>query len=264
MSTKRIITFLSDFGTADGYAGSVKGVIRHITPDCEIIDITHEIPPYHITGAAFTLLNFYRYFPSDTIHLAVVDPGVGGYRKPVILRTAHHYFVGPDNGIFQYILQREACKAYEVNLNVVARSGFSATFHARDIFAPTAAYLARGTSPGELGTKIENPGEYSSVPFERAGDRLSVKSVAIDHFGNIIAGFCRQDLARLQKSAVSRVELRGFITTKLNSSYQQVEKGQPLALWNSQDFLEIAINQGNASRHFNFDPLTDSIDIIVE
>jgi len=264
MSAKRIITFLSDFGTSDGYVGSVKGVIKTIAPDAEIIDISHEISPYHISEAAFTLLNFYQCFPNDTIHLAVVDPGVGGLRKPIILRTAHHYFIGPDNGIFQYILHREACKAYEINIGVVTRNGHSSTFHARDIFAPTAAMIAKGVSPGELGTKIENLADFSRVPFDRDGDQLSVKSVSVDHFGNIIAGFCRQDLARLQKNGIARVSLKQFVANELNDSYYETEAGSPLALWNSQDFLEIAVNKGSAAEYFKFDPEKDRIQLLLK
>ena len=111
MQENRIVTFLSDFGTADGYVGSVKGVIKSLAPQTDIIDISHDIKPFNITGAAYTLLNYYQRFPKDTIHLVVVDPGVGSERRPVIIRTAHYFFIGPDNGIFQYIYSRKAYTA---------------------------------------------------------------------------------------------------------------------------------------------------------
>ena len=264
MATKRLITFLSDFGTADGYVGSVKGVIKTMLPDAEIIDITHDIEPFNISAAAFTLLNYYRHFPHETIHLVVVDPGVGGSRRPIIIRTAHHYFVGPDNGVFQFIVSREACKAYEINPAVINRTTSSATFHARDIFAPAAAMLARGASPGELGTKVDRLTEIVASVFSKDSGELVVSSVSIDHFGNIIAGFSRQDLARLQKDRVVSVRLKNFSTNTISLFYSEKNPGEPLALWNSQDFLEIAVCSGNAAHFFNFNPAEDKIYIQVE
>lgn len=264
MTTKRIITLLSDFGTADGYVGSVKGVIKTIFPDAEIIDISHDIDPFNISAAAFTLLNYYRHFPHDTVHLAVVDPGVGGSRRPIIIRTAHHYFVGPDNGIFQYIVSREACRAYEINTAVVGRPVNSATFHARDIFAPTAAMLARGASPGELGTKLDRLAELSTSVISKGGSEVIVNSVAIDRFGNIIAGFSKEDLARLKKEKVTGLRLKTFVTDTINNFYSEKKVGEPLALWNSQDFLEIAVCKGDAARFFNFDPANDKIYVQLE
>ncbi|HID40202.1 MAG TPA: hypothetical protein EYP36_11910 [Calditrichaeota bacterium] len=264
MSDKHIITFLSDFGTQDGYAGSVKGVIKSIYPRSEIIDITHEIKPFDIRSAAFTLLNYYRQYPGGTVHLAVVDPGVGGERKPVIVRTAHYYFVGPDNGIFQYLLAREAYTLYAINAEKLPPSPESFTFHARDIFGPTAALLAGGTHPEDIGQRIDNTTQIISGIRHKSDSLYEVDCISVDRFGNIISAFSRIDMERLKGQSVKNIRVKNRTLPSLKKYYSQVKKGELLALWNSQDFLEVAVCQGSAVDKLDFDAQKDHLEIELE
>ncbi len=264
MSEKHIITFLSDFGTRDGYAGSVKGVIKSMSPDTEIIDITHEIKPFDIRSAAFTLLNYFRQYPGGTIHLLVVDPGVGSERKPVIVRTAHYYFVGPDNGIFQYLLAREAYTLYAIDEEKLPPSARSSTFHARDVFGPAAALLAEGAHPEDIGVRIDNHTQIISGIRHKKDTIYEADCIAVDRFGNIISAFSRLDMDRLRGQNVKSVRIKNRTLNSLKQYYSQAEAGELLALWNSQDFLEVAVCQGSAGEELDFDPQKDHLDIELE
>ncbi len=259
MEDRQIVTFLSDFGTLDGYASSVKGVIKSLAPAAEIIDITHEIAAFDINAAAFTLMNFYSYYPKDTVHLAVVDPGVGGARRALIIRTAHHTFVGPDNGIFKYILSREAYTSYEIDIDKISGGAESSTFHARDIFAPVVAKLLKGVPMHKLGRKLDNRTEMPHAFFAKEGGELAVEPIAIDRFGNIITGFSRADLFRLKKEKITSITTKNFKTSEINRYYTEKEPGELLALWNSQNYLEIAVCRGSAREILKFDPVKDRI-----
>lgn len=259
MEDKQIVTFMSDFGTLDGYAGSVKGVIKLLAPRAEIIDITHEINAFDINAAAFTLLNFYSYYPKDTVHLAVVDPGVGGDRRALIIRTAHHTFVGPDNGIFKYILSREAYTAYEIDLRKVAGGAESSTFHARDIFAPVVAKLLKGVAMNKIGRKLDNRTEMPHAFYAKEGGEIAVEPMAVDRFGNIITGFSKADLFRIKKEKITSVKTKNFMTSEINKYYSEKEPGELLVLWNSQNYLEIAVCRGNAREKLKFNPVKDKI-----
>ena len=156
---KPVITLLTDFGTKDHYVASMKGVILSINPRCLPIDITHQVSPHDILEGAFILANAYSFFPRGTIHLAVVDPGVGGLRKPVLLVTQNYYFVGPDNGLFTMITQKESVKQIiELDTQKYHLSKVSTTFHGRDLFAPVAAHLSLGIKPNAFGHKIDSLG----------------------------------------------------------------------------------------------------------
>jgi S-adenosylmethionine hydrolase len=264
MRNSKLVTFLSDFGTSAGYVGSVKGVIKNLAPEAEIIDISHEIPPFNILHAGYTLLNYYAYFPKDTIHLVVVDPGVGSDRRAMIIRTAHHTFVGPDNGVFQYLLTREAYTMYEIDVRKVSGGTKHYTFHGRDLFAPVVAKLLKGVAPDELGKHMENFTEIPPQLFSQEENILAIKPIAIDRFGNIIAGFSKYDLDRIHKAKISSVTTKNFKTAFINKYYAEKNPGELLALWNSQDFLEVAMNQGNAAHALQFDPNNDLIFIEVD
>jgi len=264
MNNHPIITFLSDFGTRDGYAGSVKGVIKTLAPQAEIIDITHEIEPFSIHAAAFTLLNYYRQYPPETIHLLVVDPGVGSARKPVIVRTAHYYFVGPDNGLFQYLLSREAYTLYAIDPEKLPASSGSFTFHARDIFGPAAALLAAGTHPQEIARKIDNHTQIIGGIRKQKEQTYQVDCIAIDRFGNIVTALSRQALERLKGKKIKQIRVKGRTLNSLKQFYSQAETGGLLALWNSQDFLEIAVCCGSAQKLLDFSPQNDHIEVVLE
>ena len=255
-----LITFLSDFGTQDGYAGSVKGVLKSLVPHCEIIDISHRIPPHNIAAGAWSILNYYNRFPRGTVHLAVVDPGVGSTRRPLILQTPDYFFVGPDNGLFRFVTENKKFVAYKIKERIKT----SSTFQARDLFAPTAAKLVLGIAPEELGEKLTDWEAERRPVFTINGERIKTKALAVDRFGNIISGFSKKDLIRLNFLKVRSVRIKEFNTTTIHKFYAEKHPGELLALWNSQDFLEIAVNRGNAAERLAFDPLRDTILIEIE
>jgi len=243
---------MSDFGTKDGYVGSVKGVLLKNAPQAAIIDITHEIPPFDIKSAAYTLLNYYDSFPANTVHLIVVDPGVGGERKPVILKTMQYYFVGPENGVFDFILKREAYQAYEIKPELVNPEVPGFTFHGRDVFAPAAAMLAKGIAPQEIALPIDRLNIYERQILERKENICLARIVSIDHFGNIIFGLSKEDLKHWKKS-VKSVSFKNFKFNEISAYYAQKAAGEPLVLWNSKNMLEIAVREGSAAEFFKAD-----------
>ncbi len=254
-----IITFMSDFGTEDGYTGSVKGVLLNLAPQATVVDITHAIPPFDIKRAAYTLLNYFNSFPSGTVHLIVVDPGVGSQRKPLILQTDDYFFVGPDNGIFDLLQYREKYKIWRILEKKVNPKIDSATFHGRDLFAPAAAMLANGVSPQTIGKK-ETAANPKPTFVSLSGNRCNVPILAVDHFGNIITALHRNDLNRLQKS-IKWVAFKNFKTDHIQKYYAEAQKGEPLALWNSLDFLEIAVREASAARYFKVNAQKESVTV---
>jgi len=262
---KPLITLLTDFGTADGYVGAVKGVIRDMAPNVEIMDISHDIPPFDIAAGALSLNTFYNYFPRGTVHLAVVDPGVGSTRNALIIRTARYYFVGPDNGLFHWILKNEAHTLFAVDTDRFLKETTHHTFHARDLFGPVAALLALGKAPENLGRPLPERTEHARSLFTRIKDGVyRVPVYHIDRFGNIIFAFQKEDLARLQSKHIRRVSFKGRHWKALARYYDQQEPGAPLVLWNSSDFLEIALNRGDAARFFDVRLRKDYLDLELE
>jgi S-adenosylmethionine hydrolase len=241
---KTIITLLTDFGTKDGYVGAVKGVIKRINPQAEIVDVTHDIDSYDVIGAAFALNNFYRYFPKGAIHLAVVDPGVGSLREPILIKTKDFFFVGPDNGIFSFIYQKEDI----TDIIIISNKKYflaepSSTFHARDIFAPVAAYLSLGIKTDEFGSPAKECVKFIIPQPESKGKGLRGEIIHIDRFGNLITNV-PADLLENKRNAeilVSKRKIKG-----ISRSYFEIKEQELGALIGSSDFLELAVNQGSA------------------
>jgi S-adenosyl-L-methionine hydrolase (adenosine-forming) len=245
MSQSKILTLLSDFGVHDVYVGVMKGVITQINPKLTLIDLTHQIPPQNIAAARFCLMNAYNYFPKGTVHLAVVDPGVGSQRRAIALKLAQGYLVGPDNGIFSGITSKnQILAAVELtNLNFWRTSQPSNTFHGRDIFAPVAAHLTSGVNLQELGREI-NPDTL--VKLDIAECRETTNGVAgciqyIDHFGNLVSNIP----ASYVQGKTWCIQVKG-LTIPGCTAYSDVEIGEALALVGSHGWVEIAINSGNA------------------
>jgi len=249
---KKIITLLTDFGTKDGYVGAVKGVIKRINPQAEIVDVTHDIDSYDVLGAAFALNNFYKYFPKETIHLAVVDPGVGSVREPILIRTKDFFFIGPDNGIFSFIYQREDI----TDIIIISNKKYflaepSSTFHARDIFAPVTAYLSLGIKTDEFGSPAKECMKFILPQPQSEGKSLKGEIIHIDHFGNLITNI-PADLLDKKKNVEIRVGKRRI--KGISRSYFEIketcsersESKRLGALIGSSDFLELAVNQGSA------------------
>jgi hypothetical protein len=237
-----IITLTTDFGSKDHYAGAMKGVILSINPDVTITDITHEIPPHDVFKGAFTLRNFYRYFPRQTIHVAIVDPGVGGRRKAIALEADGHIFVGPDNGVFTFIYREsKPYRVHEIKSPKHTLSDISRTFHGRDIFAPVAAHLSLGVSVEDLGKELRKPIELPIKEPALRRDEIIGEVIHIDSFGNLVTNIP----AELLKSG-SRIHIGERIIRGISTSYSDVPKGKLLAIVGSSGFLEISVHLGRA------------------
>lgn len=251
-----LVTLLTDFGVTDAYVGIMKGVMKAIAPTLSMIDLTHDIPPQDLWAARFNLLNAVPYFPNGTIHLAVVDPGVGGDRRGVAIQLPHCILVGPDNGIFSGVFQpyldSGMVEAIALTNPVYWRTPTpSTTFHGRDIFAPAAAHLAAGVSLHQLGNRLD-PRSLKTlmVPESRDRGNTIVGTVQyIDRFGNVmtnVKGAAVQDGP--WSVTMGGHQLQGQTT------YGTVEKGQPVALIGSHGWVEIAVNGGSAQRYFAIRP----------
>src|SRR5262245_58464684 len=186
MATGRIVTLTTDFGLRDPFVGIMKGVILGICREATLIDLTHEIAPFDIREAAVALESAWRFFPIGTIHLAVVDPGVGGGRRALALEAGGHYFVGPDNGLFSFALMRDNWSAVSIEAPVYRRSEVSRTFHGRDIFAPAAGQLATGVLLDHLGPRITDPIQFRLPRCRRTGDEIVGEVLGTDRFGNLL------------------------------------------------------------------------------
>lgn len=239
-----LVTLTTDFGTADGYVGAVKGVILSLSPGVQIVDITHDVPPQDVAAAAFALAQAAPYFPAGTVHVAVVDPGVGGARHGVVVDDGRQRFVGPDNGVFELAVPVPVA-AYEITAPAFRRGTVAATFHGRDVFAPAAARLAAGAHPEEAGPKVALEGRLPGAPALRVspdGRTLRGRIVHVDRFGNLITDI---PAARLGEGARVRA---GRASLKVTTTYVSVARGKPLAYVGSSGTLEIAVRDGSAAR----------------
>lgn len=248
MKRSGVVTLLTDFGLKDPYVAMMKGAILSIHPEARIMDVTHHIPPGDIGQAAHTVKETYPYFPDGTVHVAVVDPGVGTDRRAIVLSARSHLFVGPDNGIFWPIIEATP-ESTVVRLSNPSYflPKVSRTFHGRDIFAPVAAHLSRGAGPMDMGPVIHDPIPLTLPIPRQDGEFLYGEIVRVDHFGNLITNIRREDLeafAQDQKVAISIGDLR---IEGIRQTYGQASRGEPLALFDSSGHLEIAVNSGRAA-----------------
>ncbi len=239
-----IITLLTDFGETDGFVGTMKGVILGIHPAARIIDISHQIPPQDIDAGAFVLRNCYRYFPERTIHVVVIDPGVGSERRIILVETERYFFLAPDNSVLKYIFHEEKIKrVFNITNHNFFLKQISHTFHGRDIFAPVAAHLASGIAPGRFGEEITDY-EKGEIDFpEIDGNKITGKIIHIDGFGNLITNISS---SLLEKNRIFSISLGTQTIKNLSNSYAEVEIGKPVALIGSSGYLEIGIRNGNA------------------
>jgi S-adenosylmethionine hydrolase len=225
-TSKPIVTLLTDFGHQDPYVGIMKGVILGICPQACIVDLTHEVFPYQIAQAAFLLEQSWRHFPQGTIHVVVVDPGVGTARRPILVEAEGHYFIGPDNGVFSRLAPTA------VREIAVTSQPASNTFHGRDIFAPAAARLANGTAPTCLGRPI---GNTTRLDFNEAS------VFHIDHFGNVITSLRAADFQ-------GALKVNDAIIQRRATTYADAPLGELFLIEGSSGYLEIALNQGSAAQ----------------
>jgi S-adenosylmethionine hydrolase len=227
----------------------MKGVILKISPRCRLIDITHQVTPHDIQEGAFVLFNSYSYFPKGTIHLAVVDPGVGGLRKPVLLVTQNYCFVGPNNGLFAMIAQKERVKRIIVlDKQKYHLSEVSATFHGRDVFAPVAAHLSLGIKPMAFGHKIHS---LEGLGFERPAikeGKLVGEILHVDTFGNLVSNVDEEGLFRFTRGHPLVIRVGGKTIRGLKRGYWEGKKDELIALLGSTGFLEISIRESRAEK----------------
>ena len=230
-----IITLTTDFGTADGYVGEVKGVLLSEAPDAELVDITHDIPPQDVERARLTVARVWRRFPAGTIHLVVVDPGVGSRRAALAVGSDGRFLVGPDNGVLSPALLVAGARAVELPLPT--RS--SATFHGRDVFAPAAAAIARGASIDALGQLAASPVVHRTPePTRRSDGALEGEVIVVDRFGNAVT-----NLIGLRGGTI---EL-GSRRIPVRHTYSEAAPGEPVAVTGSTGFVEIAVRDGDAA-----------------
>jgi len=251
--TVPLITLLSDFGLRDPYVAEMKAVILSICSQAHLIDISHEIEKFNTRMGAFVLASAAPYFPTGTIHVAVVDPGVGTKRRALLVETRQAFFVGPDNGLLMLAAQRQGIKhVYNIASRRFMLSRVSWTFHGRDVFAPVAAHLAKGgCKPSDFGSEIKDYVVPRFVKPRLTKNEFVGEVLHVDDFGNIITNISRAEFekTRIREGAMLRLRLRDTpITLRFCSTYGEVPVGKSLALIGSHDFLEISTNQRNASK----------------
>lgn len=250
-----VLTLLTDFGLIDPYVGVMKGAIAQVNPMLTVIDLTHQIPPQDIAAARFHLMTAYPYFPAGTVHVAVVDPGVGGQRRAIALQCTNGYLVGPDNGLFSGVLERDpVLAAVELTNPAYWRTPSpSATFHGRDVFAPVGAHLASGVALAELGRAIAPDSliQLDLPTWKQEGKSLTGHIQAIDHFGNAIttipASAVSEKVWELWVGA-STSPAEQCVPIPGGKTYADSNPGDLLAVIGSHGYVEIACNQGNAQQ----------------
>ena len=248
---QRFVTFTTDFGISDHFAGVMKGVVCTINPSARVVDISHEVPSYDLLDGALTLAQAYSYFPPETIHVVVVDPGVGSARRPILARSEKYFFVAPDNGVLSLALERERRVSVR---HITARNYFlnpvSQTFHGRDIFAAVAGWLSTGLESSDFGQEISDYVRFSMPAPHATENGIRGVVLRVDKFGNLITNVAPQDIPHLfaPHPAPFRVVVGEHQVTSMRNSYAEGPTGEAFAILGSTGFLEIAMNQGSAAR----------------
>jgi hypothetical protein len=250
-----IVTLITDFGLEAEYAGAMKGAILSANPRCQVVDITHQIPAGDILRASFVLKNSSPYFPDGTVHTVVVDPGVGTRRRPLILHKGRHFFIGPDNGVFNGVLSEPGkYTGYEIIREDFFRKPLSATFHGRDLFGPVAGHLAAGLPPQKFGPRVSNFAEAKWTRPEGRGDRLTGRILWVDPFGNLLTNISREEFGLVLAQRDWRISGKGWRIEALSKTYGEGKPKKPLALFGSSGYLELAVNQGRAVERLGMKP----------
>lgn len=246
--SRAIITLTTDFGLSDHFVGVMKGVILGINPLARIVDLTHGIEPFEVNQCAFTLLQAYRYFPKKTIHVSVVDPGVGSARRPILMEAAGQFFVGPDNGLFSMIAAREKHKVRTITAEKYFLHPVSRTFHGRDVFAPVAAHLSKGVTPASFGKPIDDYLRLTATEPMRTDKRTWTGAIMhIDRFGNLVSNFHIDDFPQVKTQPI-RMSVGTEQIQRLALNYAECEPGEPFVIVGSSGYLEVAVNQESAAK----------------
>ncbi|MGB9235297.1 MAG: SAM-dependent chlorinase/fluorinase [Terriglobales bacterium] len=251
MSHAPIITLTTDFGLNDHFVGAMKGVLLEIAPDAQIVDISHAVQPFDILDGALTISQAYSHFPAGTVHMVIVDPGVGTARRPIILTGDRHLFVAPDNGVLSLVYGREE----RISVRHVTSSHYflqprSNTFHGRDIFSPIAAYLAKGVDPERFGEEITDYVRFG-VPRPKPVDERTLRGVVlkVDRFGNLVTNITPADIPKLFEAPPPAFKIAVGTkapVTRICANYAEGGPGEAFGILGSMGFLEIATNRGSA------------------
>jgi S-adenosylmethionine hydrolase len=243
-----VIALLSDFGTRDHYAGTMKGVILGICPDATLVDITHDIAPHDVLEGALQLAASFRYFPTGTIFLVVVDPGVGSTRRGIAAESGDYRFVAPDNGVLTAVFREmPPRRVVELSERRYARPTVTRTFEGRDRFAPAAAWLAKGTQLAALGRTIADYHKLDLAAVAIAGDTLRGSVLLVDRFGNLVTNIDRRTFEAFSKQSQIRILAGSIPVERLVSTYAEIGPGEVCALFGSSDHLELAANASSAA-----------------
>ncbi len=249
---QRLVTFTTDFGVSDHYVGAMKGVILNINPDAKIVDICNSVASYDVLDGAITISQAYRYFPSDTIHVVIVDPGVGSARRPLVVTTEKHMFLAPDNGVLSFVYEREE----RLSVRHITSEHFflqpvSQTFHGRDVFAAVAGWMSKGVEALKLGEEITDFVRLAAPkPKQVAANAWKGIVIKVDKYGNMVTNFHPADLPQLfpTESAAFKVTVGKAEITQLKHSYAEGTPGQLFAIEGSMGFVELATNRGSAAQ----------------
>lgn len=248
--TNPIITLTTDYGTNDHLVGVLKGVILKINPEVTIVDITHAVTPFDLLDGALAIASAYPYFPPRTIHVVVVDPGVGTERRPLLVSGQNQYFVAPDNGVLSGVFEKEQnFLVRHLTSEHYFLPAISNTFHGRDIFAPVAGWLSKHWQPGSMGEEISDFKRFAMPKPKEADGQWKGVVLKVDGFGNLITNFRAEDLApdAAEKGEV-KLQVGTHPVTRMVSMFASGNTGEPVAYIGSSGYLEIALNKGNASK----------------
>jgi S-adenosylmethionine hydrolase len=248
--SRPIITLTTDYGTSDHFAAVMKGVILSINPEVNVVDITHSVIAHDILDGALAIGQVYKYFPPKTVHVVVVDPGVGTERRPILVASDQHYFVAPDNGVLSSVFdQSESLHVWNIISEHYFRQPVSKTFHGRDVFAPVAAWLTKSWQTSSFGEPIEDFVRFAVPKAKAAGNTVKGMVLRADHFGNLVTNVTPKDVPALV-AAENHLSIRvgnGKIT-KVVQTFAQGAAGEVLGLIGSSGYLEIFVNKGNAAK----------------
>jgi len=255
----RVVTLLSDFGLRDGYVAQMKGTILDLCHSAVITDISHDIERHNIPMGSFILEATAPYFPKDTIHVAVVDPGVGSARKAIVIECNNAIFVGPDNGLLVQASEKLGLKSiHEIREKEFQRKPVSSTFHGRDVFAYVAGLIASGRKPGDVGPRLAQIEKLDLSPPRRSGQTLVCQVLHVDGFGNVVTNVGEKMLQEVPAKLGERVEIRSGprkLQVQYVRAYHDVDMGTMAVLLGSQGFLEIAVREGSARERLDVKPL---------
>lgn len=247
-----IVTLLTDFGTADYFVGAMKGALLASNPGALVVDITHEVPPYDVESGAYTLRAAFETFPAGTVHVAVVDPGVGSVRRGIAVEGRGHTFVGPDNGLFGHVYERvRPFRVFHLTNASYFRREVSPTFHGRDIFAPVAGAFSRGVRAEELGPEVFDFVRLPSAAVERAaGGTLVGAVIHVDRFGNLVTNITPDELSEESVARGARLRIKGREVRRFRRFFAEdaAGAGEPFAVWGSAGLLEVAVFRDSAAR----------------